>query len=166
MSPPRLLLPIAVFAIMAPFSAQARDALGTFAGWAAFRDPQVPRCYAIARAEPAARRDPQVAYVDVSTWPRRALFGQVHFRLARPLAPGARPQLAFGGQRAVLTADGAGNAWAADPRADAAIVAALRGGARLTVWARDAGGKGFVSTFAPAGAPSALDAMALACARR
>ena len=28
------------------------------------------------------------------------------------------------------------------------------------------GGKGFVSTFAPAGAPSALDAMALACARR
>lgn len=149
----------------APTAAYARDALGTYAGWAAFRDPQTPRCYAIAKAEPAARKDPQTAYVDVSTWPRHGLYGQVHFRLARPLPPGSRPQLSVSGQRVPLTADPAGNAWAADARADAAIVAALRGGARLTVWARDARGQGFSSTFAPAGAPSALDAMALACGR-
>jgi hypothetical protein len=145
--------------------ALARDALGTYGGWAAFRDPQTPRCYAIAKADPAARSGPQTAYVDVSTWPRRGLYGQVHFRLARPLPPGSRPQLSFAGQRVTLNADALGNAWAADPRADAAIVAALRGGARLAVWARDARGQGFTSTFAPTGAPSALDAMALACAR-
>ena len=39
--------------------AAARDSLGVFGSWGAFRDPQVPRCYAIAAAQPAtARRVP------------------------------------------------------------------------------------------------------------
>jgi hypothetical protein len=29
----------------------AKDSLGVFSDWGSFRDPQVPRCYAIAAAE-------------------------------------------------------------------------------------------------------------------
>ena len=29
----------------------AKDSLGVFGQWGAFRDPQVPRCYAIAAAD-------------------------------------------------------------------------------------------------------------------
>jgi hypothetical protein len=35
--------------------ALAKDDLGVFGQWAAFRDPKVPRCYAIVAAEPASR---------------------------------------------------------------------------------------------------------------
>jgi len=53
---PALAFLIAAFAT----PAQARDSLGVFESWGAFRDPSVPRCYAI--AEPVRKhRD--------SAWP-------------------------------------------------------------------------------------------------
>src|SRR5438094_497949 len=62
--------------------AEARDSLGIFSDWAAFRDPATPRCYAIAMAQPSALRREFQPYADVGTWPRQQTRGQVHFRLS------------------------------------------------------------------------------------
>lgn len=157
-----------VLALALGTSAHARDSLGMFSGWGAFRDPPQgpngPRCYAIAKAQPSSRGREYQPYVDVGTWPRQQVRGQVHFRLARAIAQGSRVTLSLGGQRFELAAGG-GDAWAADRRMDAAIVAAMRSADSMTVWARDARGNSFSSTYSLVGAATAMDAAAVGCAR-
>lgn len=150
--------------LLASVPAHARDSLGMFETWGAFRDPGVPRCYAIAMAEPSMRERDYQPYAAVGTWPRQALRGQVHLRLSRKLAPDSRIVLSLGGQRFDLVGGG-GDAWAADRRMDAAIVAAMRSAASMTVSARDAAGRNFSNTWPLAGAATAMDAAAIGCAR-
>ena len=160
----RLLRLALIAAILAwPALAQARDSLGVFGTWAAFRDPTMPRCYAIAMAQPSTKQRDYQPYADVATWPRQGLRGQVHFRLSRKLAPGAAIVLSIGGQRFPL-AGGGGDAWAQDARMDAAIVAAMRAAAEMTVSARGQVGGGFSNTWSLPGAATAIDAAALGCA--
>ncbi|WP_408586235.1 hypothetical protein [Novosphingobium sp.] len=147
-------------------AAHARDALGVWGDWAAFRDPGVPRCYAIALARPAPGRVREFEpYLTVATWPTRDVRGQIHIRLPRRAPPDARVTLSLGGQAFPLVAGGA-SAWAVDRRADAAIVAAMRSASDLTVSLRDTGGRVTREVWRLAGLPSALDAAALACAAR
>jgi hypothetical protein len=143
--------------------ALARDGLGVFDSWGAFRDPQVPRCYAIAMAQPSTLAREYQPYADVGTWPVKALRNQVHFRLSRRIQPGARIALALGGQRFQLTGGG-GDAWPADARMNAAIIAAMRSAGSMTVASRDAAGRSFSNTYPLAGAASAIDAAAVGCA--
>lgn len=156
----RLLFALALVA--AP--AQARDSLGMFETWGAFADPAVPRCYAVAMAEPSTKRREYQPYASVGTWPRRNVRGQVHFRLSRRIKPGAPATLSIGGQRFTLAAGGS-DAWAADPRMDAAIVAAMRSARSMTVATRDTTGGGFSNTWQLPGAATAMDAAAIGCAR-
>ena len=156
----RLVIAAALTALATP--ALARDALGMFGDWGAFRDPAVPRCYAIAKAAPSTLQRDYQPYADVAFWPKQAVRGQVHFRLSRKLAPNAKITLSIGGQRIALT--GGGDAWAPDKRADAAIVAAMRSAREMTVSARDARGRGFSNTWQLAGAATAMDAAAVGCA--
>lgn len=156
----RLLFALALVA--AP--AQARDSLGMFETWGAFADPAVPRCYAVAMAEPSTKRREYQPYASVGTWPRRNVRGQVHFRLSRRIKPGAPVTLSIGGQRFTLAAGGS-DAWAADPRMDAAIVAAMRSARSMTVATRDTTGGGFSNTWQLPGAATAMDAAAIGCAR-
>ena len=158
----RAILPGIVLAFAAP--ALARDSLGMFERWAAFRDPATPRCYAIAMAQPSQMRRDYQPYADVAIWPRQGVRGQVHYRLSRKLAAGAKIVLSIGEQRFELTGGG-GDAWAQDRRMDAAIVAAMRSAASMTVSARDASGRGFSNTWPLAGAATAMDAAAIGCAR-
>ena len=158
----RFAVALALLLIAAP--AQARDALGMFDGWGAFRDGAVPRCYAIAKAEPSAMKREFEPYADVATWPRKQVRGQVHFRLSRRIAPNAPITLSLGGQRYTLTGGGA-DAWAADRRMDAAIVAAMRSAESMTVSSRDAKGNRFANTWRLKGAASAMDAAAIGCSR-
>lgn len=149
-------------ALAAP--ALARDSLGLFGAWAAFRDPGEPRCYAIAMAEPSLKRRDFQPYASVGTWPRRGVRGQLHIRLSRRTAPTARISLSIGGQRFQLTGGG-GDAWATDRRMDAAIVAAMRSAPRMTVSARDERGNPFSNTWPLPGAATAMDAATIGCAR-
>lgn len=144
--------------------ALARDSLGIWADWGAFRDIGVPRCYAIAMATamPGRHNDFQ-PYVTVGTWPRRGTRGEVHVRLSRRLAPGGPVKVALGGQTFALVA-GQADAWSQDGRMDAAIVAAMRSASDLTVTARAADGRTFKDYYRLAGAASAMDAAALGCA--
>ncbi len=163
--PFRLLLSAALTLAAAP--ALARDSLGLFETWGAFRDPAAgsagPRCYAIAKAEPSRLRRDYPPYASVGSWPRLGQRGQLHFRLSRRLAPGGRIGLAIGDQRFQLTGGG-GDAWAADRRMDAAIVAAMRSARSMTVSARGSDGRGFSNSWPLAGAATAMDAAAIGCA--
>ena len=144
--------------------AQARDNLGMAGKWGAFRDPAVPRCYAIAKAEPSLFERAFQPFAAIGTWPRRSERGQVHFRLSRRLAERARVTLALGGQRFELAGNGA-DAWSASRQMDAAIVAAMRSARTMSVSARDARGRPFGNSYDLAGAATAMDTATLACAR-
>ena len=115
--------------------ALARDSLGMFGSWGAFRDPQAsggPRCYAIAMAAPSTLQRDYQPYAAIGTWPRQQVRGQIHFRLSRKLQPSTPITLIMSGQRYQLVGGG-GDAWAADKRMDAAIVAAMRSAGEMTV---------------------------------
>jgi hypothetical protein len=155
----RILAALTLLALTAP--AAAKDSLGVFGDWGAFRDPAVPRCYAIATAQNARSGQP---YASVGTWPRRQVRGQVHVRLSRAVAPSATISLSVGGQRFALTGGG-GDAWARDRRMDAAIVAAMRSAGSMSVSARDRSGRRFTDRYSLAGAATAMDAATVGCAR-
>lgn len=163
----RSLAALVLIALAAPLAAPlaAKDTLGVFSDWGAFRDPAVPRCYAI--AVPAAIRDEREfdPFVTIGNWPRRNLRGQVHFRLSRQLAAGAAITLQIGGRSFRLTGGG-GDAWAQDRTMDAAILAAMRSASSMVIRATDTRGRRFASTYSLAGAATAMDAATLACARR
>jgi len=156
----RLLLAAAALSLAAPLA--AKDSLGVFGDWGAFRDPGTPRCYAIAAAQNEARD--HSPFASVGTWPRRGVRGQVHLRLSRTPAPTAAISLSVGGQRFALSGGG-GNAWAQDRRMDAAIVAAMRSASSMSVTARDRAGRRFTDRYSLAGAATALDAATVGCAR-
>jgi len=148
--------------------AQARDALGMFGTWGAFRDAGIPRCYAIAMPDKMPEKDAKREgnpYADVGLWPKKGLRGQVHFRLSRRTQPGAAVQLSLGGQHYRLMGGGI-DAWAADDRMQAAIVAAMRSGEIMTISSRDGAGRLFADQYALPGAATAMDAASLACAAR
>ena len=149
----------ALLAALAASPAAARDSLGIFEDWAAFRDPargSAPlRCYAIAEPERADGRD---FYATISHWPAARVRGQFYIRL--PRATRGTATLSIGSRRFTLTARGEG-LWAADARSDAIIVAAMRSAGRMSVSAG-----GLSASWRLRGAATAIDAAALGCARR
>ena len=133
----------------------ARESLGVYDSWAAFRDAKPARCYAIAKAQGS---QPAPAYATVSNWPEKKVRGALHIVLSREAAGSVR--LVVDGKRFDLVAKGR-NAWAADPRQDAAIVAALRSAARMSI-----SGGSFTDRYTLAGAATAIDAATVGCAKR
>jgi hypothetical protein len=88
----------------------------------------------------------------------------VHFRLSRTRAPDRAVILNIDDRRFTLVA-GKRDAWAADARGDAAIIAAIRSGTAMSVQTSSANGGAFADTYALRGAATAIDAAALGCAR-
>ncbi len=158
----RRLLPLLLLLVASPLS--ARDSLGVFGDWGAFRDPETPRCYAIAAAETRSSRRDFDAFASVGTWPARNVSAQVHFRLGRRLADNPRVRLAIGGERFNLTA-GDGDAWAADASTDLEIVSAMRAAGRMSISATDNRGNRFTDSYSLAGAATAIDAASLGCSQ-
>lgn len=149
---------------LACLPASARDSLGLYEGWGAFRDPMVPRCYAIAKAAPSTQWRDYQPFVAIGTWPRRGRRNQLHFRVSRKMARDATITLKLGDQRFRLTGGG-GDAWPADDRDNAAIIAAMRSAKRMTLSTKGLKGGNFSNTWELAGAASAIDAALLGCAR-
>jgi len=144
--------------------ASARTVLGSFDNWSAFRDEKPDRCFAI--AEPVRGGGGKWRpFATVSTWPQARVRGQFYLRLRRASRAGAAVTLSIDGRRFGLVAGGA-DAWAADPRADAAIVAAMRSARAMSVTGVAATGGGFAETYLLKGAATAIDAAALGCGRR
>ncbi|MBU3077243.1 hypothetical protein KOF26_05120 [Sphingomonas sp. XMGL2] len=138
--------------------AAGRDLLGAWQGWAAFRDRDPPRCYAIARTPRAPR-----GFVAVAHFPGRQRAVRVH--LSRPVAPGAPVRLTVDDRAIILPATGQ-EARGANAHADAAIIAAMRTGETLRIDATGTDGRRFRDAYALGGAASAIDAATLACPAR
>ncbi len=135
----------------------AKDSLGVFGTWAAFRDGDLARCYAIAKPGAGAG-----GYATIAQWPREGIRGQFHVRLSRALANGARARLTIGDKRFDLATRGA-DAWASDAAQDAAIIAALRSAPRMSVSAQSARGGRFTDRYELSGVATAIDASLVAC---
>jgi len=158
----RLAAPIALGALLlaaAPLA--ARESLGVYESWAAFKDASPARCYAIAKAQGKPRAPaPTPGYATVSTWPGKGVRGAVHIVLSREVPAKASVRLAVGDKRFTLITKGR-NAWAADAQSDAAIIAAIRSAARMSL-----SGAGFTDRYTLAGAATAIDAATVGCAKR
>lgn len=145
----------------------AKQDLGVFGNWAAFRDAELPRCYAIAKAnapvlESEKSRDYE-PYASVGTWPKRGIRNQLHFRLSRQIRQNSRVTLIIGGRSWALRGGG-GDAWTRDQKMDAAVLAAMRSATRMTVRGTDAKGRLFTNRYELRGAATAIDAAQLGCA--
>ena len=162
---PPLALALAALALsLTAAPASARDALGIFGTWAAFRDAAVPRCYAIAQPDHTSNGAQSFKpYADVGSWPTRNVRGAFHLRLARRPAPNTPITLTISGQHFALVGGG-GDAWAANPRMDAAITAAMRSAETMSVTARDTAGQTFGAGWKLSGAATAMDSALVGCA--
>jgi hypothetical protein len=142
----------------------ARDTLGVFNSWAAFRDADPRRCYAIAQPDHIeGTGSGWHAFASVATWPALGKRNQVHLRLSRRYGGGRAPVLQVGDERFPLIAGGA-DAWAPDSRTDATIVAAMRSAVGMMVIADGAGGP-IRDAYRLKGAATAIDAAQLGCAK-
>lgn len=142
----------------------ARDPIGTFGRWGAFRDPSPRHCFAISEPVQTVVGGSQRGFVSVARWPNVGDRSQLHVRLTRPRHPRAAVTLSIGERRFQLAA-GPSDAWAPDSGTDRAIVAAMRSGRSLSVESLTERGRPFVDAYALHGAATAIDAAVLACAR-
>ena len=148
------------FCLAAPLA--AKDRLGVYQGWAAFRDSETPRCYAIAAPDEMLRSPTRPAFLSIGFWPKSGITHQVYVRLSRSRADGNGVTLSAGGRRFRLVASGE-TAWATDRRMDLAIVAAMRSSTSLSIETIGDDGRSIVDACSLRGAPSAIDAAALGC---
>lgn len=160
-------LALLLLAAATPVAAEdsSKRSLGVFDRWGAFSDSAPRRCYAIAapvRSGGASRWRP---FASVSTWPRQGVRNQLHLRLSRERNAQARVTLSVGERRFALVAGNA-DAWAPDPRTDAAIVTAIRSGRSMSVETLAKNGAPFADVYALRGAATAIDAAALGCVGR
>ncbi len=140
----------------------AKDRLGVYQSWAAFRDVETPRCYAIAAPEETLGTATQKAYLSIGFWPKRDVSHQIYVRLSRERSLSSVITLSAGGRRFRLHGEGS-NGWATDRRMDLAIIAAMRSATSLSVESIGRNGRSIVDAYALRGAPSAIDAAALGC---
>ena len=131
--------------------------------WGAFRGEG--RCYAI--AQPFRARDGEGGrpFAAVGHWPALGPRGQIHVRLSREKRDGSAVLLRIDGRSFQLRGGGR-DAWAPDPRADAEILAAMRTGIDMVVETRSTRGRLVRDQYRLRGAATAMDAAAIACARR
>lgn len=142
----------------------AKDRLGVYQSWAAFRDAETPRCYAISEPEESVGTPERAGYVSVGFWPKKGITHQLYVRLSRDKSENSGITLSVGGRRFRLI-NNANGGWAADRQMDLAIVAAIRGATSLSIESIGRNGRPIVDAYALRGAPSAIDAAALGCAQ-
>ena len=158
----RFLFSIVLLGVGAPVAAQ-QQSLGIFGLWGAFAERA--RCYAIAEPRQPAKAGEGRRFASVGWWPDRGVRGQIHIRFAQAKRPGSAVLMRIDDHTFQLSGGGA-DAWAPDVRADAEIVAAMRVGLEMTVETRNARGGLLRDSYTLRGAATALDAAAIACARR
>ena len=156
---------IFILGVMLASPVIAKDRLGVYQSWAAFRDAETPRCYAIAAPEESVGTPDLKAYLAIGFWPKRGVSHQIYVRLSRERSANSVITLSAGGRRFRLKGEGS-SGWATDRRMDLAIIAAMRSATSLSVESIGRDGRSIVDAYALRGAPSAIDAAALGCDRK
>lgn len=151
--------------VTSPLQASERKTLGVYGNWAAFRDDDEPRCYAIAKPFSTHGTPQFKSYASIGYWPNSRIFGQFYVRLSKPLGKGRELRLTVGERRFILRGN-AMHGWAGDPRMDAAILTALRSSENMRVHGTTESGGTINDIYELRGAATAADAAALGCARQ
>jgi hypothetical protein len=154
-----------VLAVLLGGAAQARDALGIFDGWGAFKDENPYRCFAIAEPVGDEGKGTWRPFASIGHWPDRNVRSQLHIRLSKERRPSADVILTVGERRWRLVA-GPYDAWAPTPRHDAFIIAKIRAARSMSVSSVAKDGRAFADTYRLKGAATAIDATALGCVNR
>lgn len=152
---------LGLLALVAGAEGQAQRLLHAGAYWAALERPGGV-CEAVARSEIVAlpgRPQPRAAFAFSRDGKRR---GELHLLFARPVRPGAAAVLNVGSESFLLITRGT-SAWSRGPAQEAAIIAAIRRSAEMRVRAQGQGGR-ISDRYLLGGAPTAIDAAAIACA--
>lgn len=154
-----------LFALLCLMSGPAQGAapIRLFAGgsWAALDRGTI--CDAGSRSERIAVKGKVQAIAGFAFSSDRQRWGEFYARLSRPARPGSSAMLSVGGRPFLLDARGDW-AWSRGGAQQQAIMDAVRSSARMTVEARDAGGRRFRDPYRLDGAPAAIDAAAARCA--
>ena len=153
---------VVVLALAPPVAAQQRS-LGIFSLWGAFAEPG--RCWAISDRDGARRDGDGASWASIGWWPDRGVRGQLHIRLSRPKRTGSAVLLRID-DRTFQLIGGGSDAWAPNAGADAEIVEAMRTGVAMSVETRSGRGGLIRDRYTLRGAATAIDAAAIACARR
>jgi hypothetical protein len=151
----------AAFLLLGGAEAEAQRLLHAGAWWAAVERPG-GTCEAVARSElvgPPGRPQARAAFAFSRDGRRR---GELHLLFARPVRAGSAAVLSVGGESFLLVTRGT-SAWSRGPRQEAAIMAAVRRSAEMRVRAQGQGGR-ISDRYLLGGAPTAIDAAAIACA--
>lgn len=149
-----------VFAAI-PALANAETRLFAGGNWAALDRGAV--CDAGTRAERIATKNKVQAIAGFAFSADRKRWGEFYTRLSRPVRPGSSVILQVGSQPFLLAGRGHW-AWSRGSQQQDAIIAAVRGNARMKVEARDPRGVRIRDYYVLAGAPTAIDAAAARCA--
>src|SRR3546814_15454274 len=91
--------PVIACALFLGGAAQARDSLGVFERWGAFRDAKIPRCYAISEPVKDNNQSRWRPFAAVGYWPKKSVHGQMHVRLSREKVPKTQVHLSIGARR-------------------------------------------------------------------
>lgn len=142
--------------------AEARGAV-IYAGgaWAAIDRGGL--CEALARSVRIAAKGKVQATAGFAFTSDHRRWGEFSARLSRIPRPGSSVMATVGTQPFLLVTRG-GWAWSRGPLQEQAMIAAVRGGSGMRVEGRDMSGRRFVDHYVLAGAPTAIDAAAAACA--
>jgi hypothetical protein len=149
-------------AIVAAAPVAAKDKLGVYQSWAAFRDPETPRCYAISSPDERISGATRPGYLSVGFWPKKGVTHQLYVSLSRDRSENSAITLSVGGRRFRLKANQTGG-WAINRQMDNAIVSAIRSSPSLSIESIGRDGRAIVDAYNLRGAPSAIDAAALGC---
>lgn len=162
--PLAMLLALAVPALAAPAWAADTEQLGVFRDWTAYTapTPQGKVCYALSNPigslPKKAARDK--IYVIISVWPDRGVRDEIEIVPGYLYREGEPAFAQVGSQRTEFFTrnDGkSGSAWVKDINDENALVAAMRGGATLTVGGVSKKGTKTTDTFSLSGIAGALD---------
>ncbi|WP_184115139.1 hypothetical protein [Sphingomonas abaci] len=158
---------LATLLLVAAGPLAARETIGVWRSWGAFRDRD--RCYAIASPASAGGASRWRPFASVARWTEtssgRGLRASLHVRLSRERDRSAPVTLTVGERRFALVGNGV-DAFATDAASDRAIVAALRGARSMSIETVGVRGRPFADSYALRGAATAIDAAILACAGR
>lgn len=153
-----------------PARAEQPTLLGVSRDWTAYQaytgDGKV--CYALSRPTVStpkrAARDP--IFVLISTWPSRNVRDELQIIPGYTYRDGEPVIAQVGNQRTEFFTrnDGrAGSAWVKEPSDESSMVAAMRGGNRMTVSGESSRGTRTVDTYSLEGISTALDRVHQAC---
>jgi len=147
--------------LLCAFPATAAELLFAHGNWAALRFGE--RCEARSKAVSSSGTAKPTAYAGITFDSGPGVHGQFYIHLSRPQRSGSTVMLNVGGQPFLLVGR---SDWAWSRSADQAssIVAAARIAGSMSAESRDSSGRRFVDRFGLAGAPTAIDAAAAACA--